>query len=182
MGDLVDHLHAAYDLGEYRIAEVAAAVVEEIVVAMVDEELAGRRIHVLRTSHGDGAAHVVQAIVRFVLDRGLGGLLVQAFAEAAALDHEAGNDAVEHGAVIKAAVDVAEEVLDADRCLFRFELELDLAQAGGQQYARVFRGEQVAGQQNGTGGEGNAFQHDVFPDVGEAVSRPVGWPGQHRTS
>src|SRR5690606_19672223 len=63
LGDLVDHVHAAHDLGEYGIAEVAAAVVEEVIVAVVDEELAGGRVDVLGASHRDGTAYVVQPVV-----------------------------------------------------------------------------------------------------------------------
>src|SRR5690606_40091564 len=59
--DLVDNVHAANHLAEHGIAEIAGAVVEEVVVPMIDEELAGRRVDVLRAGHGDGAAYVVQA-------------------------------------------------------------------------------------------------------------------------
>ncbi len=121
--------------------------VEEVIVAVVDEELAGGRIDVLGAGHRDGTAYVVQPVVGFVLDRLAGGLLAQALVETAALDHEAGNDAVEHGAVVETALHVAEEVLHADGCFFRLQLEFDFTHAGVQQYARVFRSQQITGEQ-----------------------------------
>ena len=49
---------------------------------------------------------VLQAVVGFVLDRSSGGLLRHAGLEAAALDHEALDHAVEHRAVVVAVLDV----------------------------------------------------------------------------
>ena len=60
---------------------------------------------------------------------GLGLLLLHAGLEAAALDHEVGDDAVEDGAVVELVVDVAEEVRDGDRGLVGVQLDLDGARA-----------------------------------------------------
>ncbi len=47
---------------------------------------------------------------------------------AAALRHEAGNDAVKDRAVIESAVDQFEDMCDGDRCLFAVQFELDRAE------------------------------------------------------
>ena len=163
LGDLVHHLHAAGHLAEYGIAEVAGAVVEKGVVLVVDKELAGGRVAHLGAGHGQGATQVAQAVVGFVLDRCFGLLLLHVGVEATALDHEVGDDPVELGVVVVAAVDVAEEILHADRGFLGFQLDFDLAQAGGHQHLGVFGGVQAAGQQQGTGGEGDCFQHGWVP-------------------
>ena len=59
---------------------------------------------------------------------GLGLLLLHARLEAAALDHEVRDDAVEDGAVVELVIDVGEEVLHRDRRLVRVQLDLDRAQ------------------------------------------------------
>ncbi|MNP41676.1 hypothetical protein D3C76_1353920 [compost metagenome] len=67
---------------------------------------------------------------------------------------------MEDGAVVEAAVDVAEEVLHRDRRLAGIQFHLDLAERGGQQYMRLGRigGEHGAGEEQGGGGEQQAFE------------------------
>ncbi|MCY1182610.1 hypothetical protein D9M73_231790 [compost metagenome] len=97
-----------------------------------------------------------------VLDRRLGFLLLHLLGEAAALDHEARNHAVENRVVVEAAVHVFEEVLGTDRGLDRVQFDFDLAVGGVQQHMRCLfrrRGHQVGGKQDGACGEGDFFQH-----------------------
>ena len=68
----------------------------------VDEELRGRRVRRRGARHRHRVLVVLQAVVGLVLDRRAGGLLLHAGLEAAALDHEALDDAVEHRAVVVA--------------------------------------------------------------------------------
>ena len=82
--------------------------------------------------HGDGVALVLEAVVGFVLDRRLRRLLLHAGLEAAALDHEAVDDAMEDGVVVVPASDVGEEVLDRLRRLVGVEFEGDDAVVGVQ--------------------------------------------------
>lgn len=80
---------------------VAIALIEEIVVLDVDEELAGRRIRYGGASHGQGTAHVGQTIFVFVLDRRLGFFLLHLRGEATALRHEARDHTVKNGIGVK---------------------------------------------------------------------------------
>ena len=57
-------------------------------------------------------------------------LLAHAGREAAALDHEALDDAVEDGAVVETFGDVAFEVLRGDRSFFAVELKFNRALVG----------------------------------------------------
>ncbi len=60
--------------------------------------------------HGDGANLVGQAVGRLVLDGGAGLFLFEARGIAAALDHEAVDDAVEDGVVVVTVTAVLQEV------------------------------------------------------------------------
>jgi hypothetical protein len=53
---LVDHVHAIRNSGKNGVAEIAAAVIQESVVAQIDEKLRSRTIHFTRSRHGDGTA------------------------------------------------------------------------------------------------------------------------------
>ena len=128
LGDSVDHVHAFAYFAKHRVtpaASVFAAVVEKIVIHQVDEELRGRRVRVGSARHRQGAAVVLEAVVGFILDGGIIGLLAHLRIHAAALDHKAGDDAVENQAVKKTAVDVFEEVGSAQGRLLGEELDLD---------------------------------------------------------
>src|SRR3984957_16639543 len=105
--DLVDHVHAFGHPRENGVAEVAARVIEKVVVFQIDEELRGGAVDVVGARHGERAALVLQAVVRLVLDGRLRALLRHVIGEAAALDDESGNDPVEDRAVEESVVDIA---------------------------------------------------------------------------
>ena len=91
------------------------------------------------SGHGDGAAVVLQAVVSLVLDGGRGVLLLHSGSEAAALDHEAGDDTVEDCIIVKAVIDVLQEVGNRFRSLVRIKLHKDVAGSRFQQHNRIFR-------------------------------------------
>src|SRR5262249_45618221 len=126
LADLVDHVHALDHVPEGAVT----GVVEVVVVHRVDVELRRGAVQVAGAGHGDGAAGVGQAVGRLVLDRRLGVLLLHARLEAAALDHEVGDDAVEDGAVVELIIDVGEEVGDRDRRRLLVQGDLDVALRG----------------------------------------------------
>src|SRR3984957_2577901 len=117
-GDLVDHVHAVGNAGEHGVAEVAARVIEKIVVLQIDEKLRGRAVDVVGTRHGERVAFVLEAVVRLVLDGRLRALLRHVFGETAALDDEAGNDPMEDRAVEEFVLDVVQKVGDRQRRVF----------------------------------------------------------------
>src|SRR5882672_1028808 len=123
LGDLVEHVVA-----RDQAAERGVLLVEEARLAMADEELAAGRIGVRRARHRQDPAHV-RRVVELGLDlvartAGAGAL------RATALDHEARDRAVEHGAVVEALFGELDEVVDVPRRLVREELERHRARAG----------------------------------------------------
>jgi len=132
--------HAVDDLAEDGVAEdrgAAAAVVEELVVGGVDEELGGGAVDLLGAGHGDGPGLVLQAVARLVLDRRAGRLLLHVGGQAASLDHEALDHPVEDRPLVEALAGVGEEVLDGDRRLGRVEFDEDLPLGGLHQDAGI---------------------------------------------
>jgi hypothetical protein len=93
----------------------------KVVVLQVDEELHAGRVWVLSAGHGDRAAAVLPGrwsasfckagVISFFFFHGL--------IEAAALDHEAFDHAVEDGRLVKAMLGVVEEHLNGLRRLVR---------------------------------------------------------------
>ena len=94
--------------------------VEEVVVGDVDEELGRGGVGVARAGHGDRVTVVLETVGGFVFDRSTGFLLDHARKEAAALDHEAADDAVE-----ETGLDVFFEVFAGLRSVFVVELDVD---------------------------------------------------------
>ena len=86
--------------------------VQKVVVFDVDEKLRGGGIRHIGACHGHRATVVFQAVAAFKWDRSLGGLLLRVGSEAAALNHEVVDHAVENGVVVVPCFDVSEEVLD----------------------------------------------------------------------
>lgn len=133
--DLVDHVHAGGHFTEYAVAEALSGgrfEVEEVVVVHVDEELGAGRVRLHGAGHGDGADLVGQAIGRFVLDGSAGVFLFKARGIAAALDHEAVDDAVEDGVVVVTVTAVLQEVGHGFRGFFSVQGEGDVAVIGVQ--------------------------------------------------
>src|ERR1700722_5856862 len=128
--DLIDDVHAVGDAREYGVAEVAARVVEKVVVLQIDEELRGGAVDVVGARHGERAAPVLQAVVRLVLHGRMSALLRHVLGEAAALDDEAGNDTVEDGAVEEFILDVAQKIRDRQGRLLFKQLDGEIAQRG----------------------------------------------------
>ena len=106
--------------------------VEEVVVGDVDEELSGGRMRIVRAGHRDRVLVVLQAVVGFVLDRIVGGLLLHARFKAAALNHEALDHAVEDRAVVEARLHIVFEVFAGDRSVFGIKFNVDDAEIGSE--------------------------------------------------
>ena len=106
--------------------------VEEVVVHHVDEELRRGGVRIHRAGHGDRVAVVFETVGGLVLDRRVRFLLVHAGEEAAALDHEARDDAVEDHAVVEAFLDVGFKIGGRERGAFVVELDVDDAHVGGE--------------------------------------------------
>ena len=79
------------------------------------------------TRHGYGVLVVLQAIAGFVFNFAVGGFLLHADLEAAALHHEAGNHAVKHGVGVVPLVNVAQKIGDGFRRFDGVEFEGDNA-------------------------------------------------------
>ncbi|MNT64193.1 hypothetical protein D3C72_2020680 [compost metagenome] len=100
--------------------------IQEGVIRHVQEELAGSTVFIGGTRHRNSATQVTQAIIRFVLDRCLGGFLLHIGSKAAALNHKARDHAVENSVVVVAAVHVVDEVLGGNRSLLTVERQFDI--------------------------------------------------------
>ncbi len=133
--DLVDHVHAGGDFTEHAVAEALGGgglEVQEVVVVHVDEELGAGGVRLAGAGHGDGANLVGQAVGRLVLDGGAGLFLFKARSIAAALDHEAVDDAVEDGVVVVTVTAVLQEVGHGLGGFFRVQGQSDVAVVGVQ--------------------------------------------------
>jgi hypothetical protein len=91
-------------------------------------------VRVAGARHGDGVGVVLQAVVGLVVDRRIGALLLHAGLEAAALDHEARDHAVEDGVVVVAFLHVGQKVGHGLGRLVGVEFERDGAVAGDVQF------------------------------------------------
>lgn len=111
---------------------ILAAVVEEVVVGGIDEELRGGGVRLHGAGHGNAVLGVLQAVVSLVLNARAGLLLFHAGFEAAALNHEALDHTVENGAVVVAVLDILNEVCGGLWGFFGVQLQNDVAVVGGQ--------------------------------------------------
>ena len=128
--DLIDDVHALGHLGEHRVAEIAARVVEKIIVLQIHKKLRRGAVDVVGARHRQGAALVLQAVIGLVLDRRLGLLLRHVFREPAALDDKARHDAVKNGAIEESVVDVAREIGDRFGRFLLEQFDGEVAQGG----------------------------------------------------
>ena len=126
-------VHAFHHPAERRVAPAlggAGAVVQEIVVGDVDEELGGGGVGIGGSGHGDRSAVVLSAPVRFVADGRASLRLLELGGEPPALDHEARDHPVKDGAVVEPVTDVGEEVLHRLGPGGRIELQDERSVAG----------------------------------------------------
>jgi hypothetical protein len=75
-------------------------------------------------------ARILETVVGLVLDRRPGLFLLHARLEAAALDHEPGDDTVKNEAVEKAIIDVGEKIFGRNGSFFLEQLHFEVAQRG----------------------------------------------------
>jgi len=108
--DAFHDIHALDHAAEYRVAESQCAPVQRGVGLQVDEELRTRGVLAHLARHGHRTALVAHAVLRLNAHGLAGGLRDEFRGEAAALDDKAFDHAVEDCVVIKAGVDVCEEV------------------------------------------------------------------------
>src|SRR5262249_48806923 len=120
--DLVHDVHAGGHLAEYAVAVVAARLVEPGVVLDVDAELRRGAVRVIGAGHRDRTARIRQAVSSLVLNGGPRFLLAQPRLEAAPLDHEVRDDAMEDRSIEKTVVHVLQEVGDGEGGLVAVEL------------------------------------------------------------
>lgn len=121
LADRVDGLDAARQL-----AEGGILLVEMGRILMHDEELRAAGVRRRGTRHGEHAALVLQGVIHaieeeFALDAIAGASHARSLG-AAALNHEAGDHAVEDQPVIEAGVCKADEIINALRRGFRIKL------------------------------------------------------------
>src|SRR4029077_16142243 len=96
------------------------------------------------------------------------GLLLEVRREAAALNHESGDDAVELRAVIVLRLYIVEEVGDGLGCRLRVQLDDEIARGGVELDLRVCRerrhcGREAEHRQRGDGNEVGTMQHRKAP-------------------
>ena len=110
-----------------------------------DEELAACAVRALASCHGEYAGGVLQIVLEAVhseltLDAVAGAAHAGAF-RVAALDHEARDDAVEDGAVIKALLNEGNKVVDRVRRNLGVKLRLDGTAGGLESNNRILHTE-----------------------------------------
>jgi type 1 glutamine amidotransferase len=84
--------------------------------------------------HGQRVRLVFQAVLGFVLDGVVGRLLLHAWLETAALDHETVDHAVEDGVGVVAGFHVFQEVGDRFRRFLVVQFDGHVAHVGGDDY------------------------------------------------
>jgi len=124
LGDGIDNIHAGSDL-----AEGCVLAVQMLGILVHDEELGTCRVGGGGACHGQDTALVLQVILDAVeeelaLDAVAGATHAGAFG-AAALNHEAGNDAMEDQAVIIVMAAQIDEVCNALGCLLGIQFALN---------------------------------------------------------
>ena len=157
--------------------------VQEGVALGVDEELRGRAVHDSGSSHGQRTDLIFEAVGRFVLDRSLGGFLLEILIKSAALNHEAGHHAVENRPIVEPGVYVFEKVGNRDRGFVSVELSLDCPLGGldqddgirllvrGGRLVRCRCDGRYAQQKRDCGEEGQACPKEISHGLGHTGSR-----------
>ena len=165
-GDFVDYVHAFDHFAKDRVAPaILTGMVEKVIVFHVDEKLRRGRMRVAGARHGNRADLVFQTVFRLVANRVAGDFLFQIVREPAALNHETGNDAVKHRAVIKTGAHVFKEVFCAHRRFNVIECQHDAAFRSNHLHP-FFRlggcGQPQTAQRQAKGDEKTAF-HTAIP-------------------
>ena len=162
LGDFLHHFHTRCNFAEHRIAVALRGFVFKVqkrIVGGVDEKLAGSGIRIAGTRHGDGADSVLQSVVGFVANGFVGGFLYHIGCESAALNHEAVDDAVEDGVVVKAFAGVADEVGDGFGRFGFVERQADIAHIGFDNGVGLGLGVEGCGKREGGESEFKGFVH-----------------------
>src|SRR3954469_5233280 len=88
---LVDYFATFHYFSEHTITIpilIGGAVIQEIILHDIEEELCRRRVRIRSSGHGNGVSIVLQSIAGFVLDRGANRLLLHPGLEPATLNHK----------------------------------------------------------------------------------------------
>ena len=93
--DAIDHFHAFDDAAEHRVTPARGQGIEIGVVGDVDVDLAIARVRAAGAREAHGAAQILEAVAGFVRDRLRRGHGLVVEADAAALDHEVRDHAME---------------------------------------------------------------------------------------
>ena len=125
--DGINDVHAIADLAEYGVTEIAATVIQKIVVAQIDEKLRCCAIDLARSRHGQRAAVIALAIIGLVRDRIAGRFGGHFFIHAAALNHEIRDDTVKDCAVEMSVGDVLAEIFARNWRFVLEQLDTDVA-------------------------------------------------------
>jgi hypothetical protein len=113
--------------------------VEKGVINCIDKKLRCGRVGIPGPGHGDSTGLIFKTVVRFIFNGGKWGFGFHVFGQAAPLDHEAANDAMKDGAVIKSAFNIGQEIVYGFGCFVAIQFQYDLAVAGLKQNAWILR-------------------------------------------
>lgn len=91
-------------------------------------------MRVLCSRHGDSAAIVFQAIIRFVFNRRIGFFLLHISVEAATLNHEIVDNAMKYGLIVGAVGHIGKKIINGFGSVIRIKLERDRSDGGRHQY------------------------------------------------
>ena len=124
LGDGIDHIHAGQNLAEAGVLHI-----QVLGIGVHDEELGAGGVGGGGTGHAEDAALVLQVVLDAVEEEltldAVAGAAHAGTLGAAALDHKAGDDAVEDQAVVVAGVRQGDEVIDTLGCLLGIQLAGD---------------------------------------------------------
>ncbi len=131
--DGVNHIHPLRHSAKYCIAPAAATLrleIQKVVVFGVDEKLRAGRVRVSSAGHGQSVFFILEAIVGFIGDGRVSGLLFQARLKSTTLNHEARNDTVKNRAVVVAFARISQKIGGAEGGLDLIEFNVNDAVVG----------------------------------------------------
>jgi hypothetical protein len=121
--DLVDHVHAFGNFGEYAITPAVTTRGFEVKKAVVDhiyKELSRCGVRIAGARHSQRAPVVFQAVIRLIFNRFIGRFLNHSRFKSATLDHEPFYDPVKNRVVVEAGTTISQKIIN--RCR-RFLIE-----------------------------------------------------------